>query len=106
MPLLFSYGAFGDDGLRDGVVGRSIKGEPDQLLRFELSDVEVEGPRGLHYPNLMYSGRNDSRVKGMVFNVSESELAAADKFATSAGYKRQPEELASGRLAWVYVHAG
>jgi gamma-glutamylcyclotransferase (GGCT)/AIG2-like uncharacterized protein YtfP len=103
---MFSYGALRDDELRYGVFGRLIEGQPDHLLRFELSDVEVQGPRGLHYRNLRYSGRNDNRIEGMVFEVSESELAAADEFAEHAGYKRQPEELASGRMAWVYLYAG
>jgi hypothetical protein len=105
MPLFFSYGAFRDDGLRYGVFGRSIEGQPDHLLRFEVSEVEVQAPGGLRYPNLTYSGRTDSRVNGIVFDVSISELTTADSFGARAGYKRQPQQLASGRMAWVYLHA-
>jgi gamma-glutamylcyclotransferase (GGCT)/AIG2-like uncharacterized protein YtfP len=106
MPLLFSYGTLREHDTQRAVFGRSVHGQPDQLLRFDLSDVEVQDERGPHYPNLAYSGRSDSRVNGLVFDISESDLVAADAYIKRAGYRRQPEKLASGRMAWVYVYAG
>jgi gamma-glutamylcyclotransferase (GGCT)/AIG2-like uncharacterized protein YtfP len=51
-----------------------------------------------------FNGRNDSRVSGTVFEVSESELASADRYEP-VGYKRVSATLASGKQAWVYVDA-
>jgi hypothetical protein len=39
-----------------------------------------------------------------VFEVTESELANADRYEVSA-YKRVGADLASGKKAWVYVDA-
>ena len=50
------------------------------------------------------TGRKESRVSGMVFEISESELAKADAYEP-AGYARVAGKLASGREAWVYADA-
>lgn len=51
-----------------------------------------------------YNGRDDSGVKGTVFEVSEEELVRADGYKT-VGYTRIPTVLASGKRAWVYADA-
>lgn len=43
-------------------------------------------------------------MAGMVFQISEDELAAADRYEV-ADYKRVAVTLASGLTAWVYVRA-
>lgn len=106
MPLLFSYGTLREHDTQREVFGKIVEGVPDQLVRFDLSDVKVRDEQGPHYPNLTYSGRSDSRVNGLVFDVSEADLVAADTYLNQAGYRRQPEKLASGRMAWVYLNAG
>ena len=53
---------------------------------------------------MKFNGRNDSRVRGTVFEVSEGELAEADRYEP-AGYKRVSAMLASGKEAWVYADA-
>jgi gamma-glutamylcyclotransferase (GGCT)/AIG2-like uncharacterized protein YtfP len=40
-----------------------------------------------------------------VFEVSEAELAAADRFEQPFAYTRIATTLASGKEAWVYVYA-
>ena len=44
------------------------------------------------------------RVAGAVFEVTDEELAHADKYEV-ADYKRVLAPLASGRTAWVYFDA-
>jgi hypothetical protein len=44
-------------------------------------------------------------LPGAVFEITEEELAAADKYEQEAAYTRLAAPLASGRQAWVYVEA-
>ena len=60
--------------------------------------------RGPH-ANVTFNGRNDGRVSGTVFEVTDTELAAADRYEQPAAYKRIAATLASGKRAWVYLHA-
>jgi gamma-glutamylcyclotransferase (GGCT)/AIG2-like uncharacterized protein YtfP len=110
MPLLFSYGTLQQEAVQISTFGRLLRGERDELVGFEQSLKEVEDPafvaasgKALH-AIVKYNGRNDSRVPGMVFEVSESELASADTYEP-AGYKRIATQLASGKQAWVYADA-
>ena len=57
-----------------------------------------------HHAIVKFNGRTDRRVSGTVFEVSDSELASADKYEP-AGYTRVSAMLASGRQAWVYADA-
>jgi gamma-glutamylcyclotransferase (GGCT)/AIG2-like uncharacterized protein YtfP len=42
-------------------------------------------------------------VAGVVFEISDSELARADEYEGDFYYKRSAVTLASGTKAWVYV---
>ncbi|NUO78687.1 hypothetical protein HUU05_01300 [candidate division KSB1 bacterium] len=44
-------------------------------------------------------------MSGTVFESTDVELAAADRYEQLAAYKRIGVMLASGRKAWVYVDA-
>jgi gamma-glutamylcyclotransferase (GGCT)/AIG2-like uncharacterized protein YtfP len=110
MPLLFSYGTLQQEAVQISTFGRLLRGERDELVGFEQSLKEVEDPafvaasgKALH-AIVKYNGRNDSRVPGMVFEVSERELASADTYEPP-GYKRIATQLASGKQAWVYADA-
>src|SRR6185369_2816190 len=56
-----------------------------------------------NHANVVFNGRDDSRVVGTVFEVSEAELAAADEYERRAKYRRITVTLASGKRADVYV---
>jgi hypothetical protein len=90
--------------------GRRLVGYPDELVGFEQGLFEIEDPEFVatsgkaHHAIVRYNGQNDSRVRGTVFEVSESELASADDYEP-AGYKRVSTTLASGKVAWVYADA-
>jgi hypothetical protein len=43
---------------------------------------------------------------GTLFALTDAELAAADAYERTAAYERIAVVLASGKHAWVYVHAG
>jgi|SRR5918995_5147513 hypothetical protein len=111
MPLLFSYGTLQLPEVQRATFGRLLHGHRDELTGFEPSLVEIGDGRQAaavgrtHHANVTFSGRADSRVPGTVFEVTDAELAAADEYERPASYERVAVTLASGKEAWVYVHA-
>lgn len=99
MPLLFSYGTLQQHDVQMSTFGRLLQGQPDELVGFEQSLLRMDDT---HYPIVKFNGRPDSRVKGTVFEISESELANADEYEP-APYERISAQLASGKRAWVYA---
>ena len=110
MPLLFSYGTLQQEAVQLSTFGRLLHGQPDELVGFEQSLLKVEDPAFVassgksHHAIVTFNGRDESRVRGTVFEVSDSELASADEYEP-AGYKRIAAMLASGKQAWVYADA-
>ncbi len=108
MPLLFSYGTLRQEAVQLANFGRRLRGWPDALVGFEQSLRRVEDPEFVatsgkaEHAIVAFNGRSDSRVDGMVFEVTEAELAKADQYEP-AGYKRVLAMLASGNEAWVYA---
>ena len=110
MPLLFSYGTLQQDNVQLSTFGRLLQGDKDELVGYEQSLVRIEDPHVVatsgktHHPIVMFNGRSDSRVSGTVFEITDTELANADRYEVAA-YTRVAAMLASGRQAWVYVDA-
>jgi gamma-glutamylcyclotransferase (GGCT)/AIG2-like uncharacterized protein YtfP len=110
MPLLFSYGTLQQEDVQLSTFGRLLQGQRDELLGFEQSLVRIEDAQVVatsgktHHPIVKFNGRNDSRVSGTVFEITDAELASADQYEVAA-YKRVVAMLASGKQAWVYVDA-
>jgi hypothetical protein len=109
MPLLFSYGTLQLEDVQLSTFGRRLQGTRDELVGFEPSLVPIEDPElaaaaGMtHHANAAFTGTAESRVRGMVFEVTDAELAAADSYERRAAYTRLAVTLASGKQAWVYV---
>ncbi len=109
MPFVFSYGTLQQEEVQLSTFGRRLEGQRDELLGFEQSVVKIENPELVassgktHHANVTFNGRNDSRVSGTVFEITDAELAAADRYERLAAYKRVATTLASGKGAWVYV---
>jgi gamma-glutamylcyclotransferase (GGCT)/AIG2-like uncharacterized protein YtfP len=88
--------------------GRLLHGQPDALVGFEQSLLKIDDPEFVaasgqsHHAIVTFNGRNESRVSGTVFEVSDAELASADQYEP-AGYTRVAATLASGKQAWVYA---
>jgi hypothetical protein len=102
MPLLFSYGILQQENVQLSTFGRLLQGQRDELLEFERSLVRIADPQVVatsgktHHANVTFNGRNDSRVNGTVFYITDAELAAADQYEQPAAYKRIAAVLASG----------
>lgn len=102
MPLLFSYGSLQRIDVQRATFGRALEGARDELVAFELIPPTANGsPHANVIP-----GRTDSRVAGTAFEVTDTELAAADEYERRDGYLRVAAKLASGREVWVYLDSG
>lgn len=99
MPLIFSYGTLQQEDVQRSTFGRRLRGQRDELPRFEPSSVT-------HHSNVTFNGSEESRVPGMVFEITGAELASVDEYEAQFLYSRIAVTLASGRNAWVYVHSG
>ena len=97
MPLLFSYGTLQQADVQRETFGRILVGQPDALPAFELTRS-----RDGRHANVVFNGRFDSRVTGMVFEISDAELVEADGYEQADDYSRMQVTLASGNPAWVY----
>ena len=110
MQLLFSYGTLQQRDVQRATFGRILHGTADELLGFHQSMVKIEDADVVktsgktHHPIVARTGRPDDRVAGTVFEVTQEELAQADRYEVS-DYKRVAAQLASGRTAWVYIDA-
>lgn len=109
MPLLFSYGTLQQKDVQMSTFGRLLQGQPDALQGFESSLLPITDPHVVattgqtHYANITFNGRNDDQVNGTTFEITDEELAAADRYEQPAGYERISVQLASGKQAWVYM---
>jgi gamma-glutamylcyclotransferase (GGCT)/AIG2-like uncharacterized protein YtfP len=109
MPRLFSYGTLRQDNVQLAQFGRLLKGAPDALPGWkremvEITDPDVLAKSGERFHPIVTAGAPNDEVAGMVFEIGETELAAADRYEV-ADYKRIAVTLKSGRDAWVYVKA-
>jgi hypothetical protein len=110
MPLLFSYGSLQQEDVQLSTFGRRLQGRPDELPGFEptlakIADPEVAARIGkTHHANVAFNGNANSRVPGVVFEVTEDELIPVDRYEADFSYRRIGATLASGTQAWVYVH--
>ncbi|MEC5162461.1 hypothetical protein ACFDR9_003542 [Janthinobacterium sp. CG_23.3] len=108
--LLFSYGTLQQRDVQLATFGRELQGSADQLPGFHRSMVKIDDPQVVktsgksHHPIVKQTGITTHRVAGTVFEVTDDELAHADKYEVS-DYQRVLAPLSSGRTAWVYVDA-
>lgn len=108
MPLLFSYGTLRDPAVQRANFGRELSGREDELPGYRLELLEISDPHVLdlsglaRHPIVVDSGDPRDRVPGMVFEVTDEELAAADQYEVD-DYERVLTTLGSGDAAWVYV---
>jgi gamma-glutamylcyclotransferase (GGCT)/AIG2-like uncharacterized protein YtfP len=107
--LLFSYGTLQQESVQVAQFGRVLSGMADALVGWKLEMVEITDPdvlakSGKRFHPIVMPGDAKDHVPGTVFEISATELAAADSYEVS-DYKRVAAPLASGRTAWVYVKA-
>lgn len=109
--LLFSYGTLRQPEVQRATFGRVVPGRADAIVGYDLDYVTITDPHVVatsgsdRHPILRPTDRADAHVDGMVFEISEAELAAADEYEVD-DYRRIAVPLRSGASAWVYVFAG
>jgi hypothetical protein len=108
MPRLFSYGTLRQSNVQLATFGRRLHGSPDELPGFELAPLAIDDPQVIAVSGkavhtiAVFNGRDECRIPGMVFEVTDAELAAADGYEVDA-CRRIAVTLVSGTPAWVYV---
>ena len=112
MPMLFSYGTLQLKAVQLETIGRVLSGAADQLVGFEMTTAEIQdrafvaaSGKSLH-ANVTFTGNNDDRVSGTVFQLTDDELVRCDEYERPARYHRVLAKLASGGEAWVYLTDG
>lgn len=106
---LFSYGTLQTEAVQIATFGRKLVGQPDTLLGYRQTMLEIEDPGVVatsgakYYLNAQFTGRDSDFVVGTRFSVTKKELEQADIYELDANYKRVSVKLKSGIRAWVYV---
>lgn len=109
--LLFSYGTLRQPEVQLATFGRELDGQRDAIVGYDLDHVTITDPHVIatsgsdRHPILRPIERAGAHIDGMVFEISEAELAAADEYEVD-DYRRIAVPLRSGATAWVYVFAG
>jgi gamma-glutamylcyclotransferase (GGCT)/AIG2-like uncharacterized protein YtfP len=107
---LFSYGTLRQPRVQLSSFGRLLEGREDRLPGYWLSTVEITDPDVLaksearYHPIAEKSTDANDEIAGMVFEITQAELSAADDYEVS-DYVRVLVRLKSGLEAWVYVGA-
>jgi Gamma-glutamyl cyclotransferase, AIG2-like len=101
MPKLFSYGTLQQEDVQLATFGRRLTGVSDALVGYRQSMVAIQDPEVVrtsgktHHPIVAFTGKNEDRVAGALFEISDAELAHADAYEVAA-YVRVKAPLASG----------
>ena len=107
--LLFSYGTLQDKRVQIATFGRELTGREDSLPGYAMQRIRITDPQVVveigqsHYANAQPSPDKEHAVNGTVFEVTEQDLDAADKYEEDAEYRRILVTLRSGVQAWMYV---
>ncbi|MDG4822517.1 gamma-glutamylcyclotransferase [Asanoa sp. WMMD1127] len=110
MPLLFSYGTLRDPAVQQANFGRLLSGRPDALPGHRLDQLKITSAAvvavsgAAWHPVAAPSDNPTDSVPGVVFEITDAELTAADGYE-AADYRRALLPLRSGASAWVYVAA-
>jgi hypothetical protein len=107
---LFSYGTLQQEGVQFASFGRRLEGRKDAMTGYKRSMIEITDPDVLaksgetFHPIVVASKDPAGEVPGQTFEITETELAAADAYEV-ADNRRILVRLKSGTDAWVYVKA-
>ncbi|NND60843.1 MAG: gamma-glutamylcyclotransferase [Gammaproteobacteria bacterium] len=107
MARLFSYGTLADPQVQLEIFGRELVTRKDMLSGYRIDVIEMSDPdfiaRVGNAPQrtLTSTGNRDDQVVGVVVELSDDELAQADRYEPR-NYLRQQVKLESGCTAWIY----
>ncbi|GAA5221550.1 gamma-glutamylcyclotransferase family protein [Membranihabitans marinus] len=105
---LFSYGTLQIDKVQIETFGRLLQGSPEILPGYRLESLKITDDKVLkrsdqeYHPIAKATGQAEDQVKGMLFEISDEELAQADEYEVE-DYQRIEVEFVSGRKGWIYV---
>lgn len=108
MPLLFSYGTLQNKQVQLETFGRLLQGETDILPAYrldfvEITDLDVIRKSGEKFhPIISFSGNSSDKVEGVLFEVTDEEILAADGYEVD-DYKRIELVFASGKRGYIYI---
>jgi hypothetical protein len=107
---LFSYGTLRQREVQLAVFGRELDGRADVLPGYAVSPLLITDPGVIatsgtaHHTIVHETGDPLDLVPGIVFKITQAELAAADEYEV-ADCQRVTVRLGSGIEAFVYVNA-
>ncbi|RZJ50762.1 MAG: gamma-glutamylcyclotransferase [Flavobacterium sp.] len=103
MEKIFSYGTLQSREIQMQVFNKILNGTRDVLSGYKLKDLQIEEEFGMtDYFVAVASDNLSDSIKGIVFDISTSDLAKADLFESNS-YKRVQITLKSGTIAWIYI---
>lgn len=104
---LFSYGTLQLPEVQLATYGRLLEGHPAALPGYALKTIQISSDdvadisgRSVH--PIVVRTPDAEGVAGMVFEITQAELDATDRYETEQ-YARVWVELESGEFAWVYA---
>ena len=104
---LFSYGTLQQENVQLATFNRRLDGRKDCLSGFRLEALEISDPEVIAasgtatHTIAVASGDANDQIDGMLFLLTEQELAQADRYEVDP--VRIETVLGSGRSAYVYV---
>jgi gamma-glutamylcyclotransferase (GGCT)/AIG2-like uncharacterized protein YtfP len=110
VPYLFSYGTLQQDEVQRSQFGRLLDGRADAVRGYRMDWLTVTDPEVValsgsdRHPVVSRTDDPSDVVNGMVFDITDADLAAADEYEVS-DYVRVAVNLASGLTAWTYLAA-
>jgi len=110
MPRLFSYGTLQLAQVQLATFGRLLNGTAAQLPGYLVGQLEITDPAVLatsgerFHPILRTTSAAGAAVDGSVFELTDTELAAADRYEV-ADYQRREALLGDGSRCWIYAAA-
>ena len=108
MHKLFSYGTLQYKQVQQELFGRILEGEHDILCGYIVTDLKIQDARIIRksgtdiHPILKSTGNITDEVEGTIYEITEAELAQADKYEIK-DYSRVEVVFKSGTKAWVYA---
>ena len=113
---LFSYGTLQSEAVQLATFGRRLEGTVDRLIGYRVILIPIVVPiskqqlpaslSATHHRNIQFTGIKSDIVEGTALTITKHELELADNYERVAGYIRVLVQPASGKNAWVYLHAG
>ena len=110
VPRLFSYGTLQLPAVQRATFGRELEGVRDTLEGFRIEEIEIADPTVVALSGktrhlvLRVTGLPDDSVEGVIFELSDAELAAADGYETD-DYARIATRSRGGVETFAYVLA-